>query len=388
MKRKFQNYKSLPHFIPLTLIFAFSALPAASLRDSIEIFQRQLDSTQKKFEELQFRFEELSKREKVSLARLEAIQEKILLTERLLRQLQTQIGLRNREINEISMELAKIQENIQKKRAELSRRLISIYKYSRIYPLQALLTSQNLPELYRRAYNLRLVSRTDRKLILQLQQLNQQALAKRDELISAKRELELLLAENREKETRLVLDREEEQALLRKIQKEKEANQKAQEELTTARERLLVLIADLEKREQELASHSSSLSATGFEKEKGELPWPIQGSVIAGFGTKTHPRYHTRTTNLGVDIKPNNPGPVVAVAPGKVVYADRFIGYGNLVIVDHGGGYYTLYANLSQIQTVVGAQLEKNNVLGFVEDYLHFEIRHEGKPLDPLKWLK
>lgn len=375
------------------LAFTFCLLPftavgyAQSIRDSIDLFQEELDSTERKIEELKGRLEELAGKERLSLARLEAIQEKIALTERLVNQLEAQISRQNREINKITAELVRINERIQERRQELSQRLVSIYKYSRLYPLQAMLTSENLPELYRRIINLRLISRTDRKLLTELKELNRQATGQRESLITARRNVDLLLEETKKRRETLSADREEEARLLKKIQREKEANKKAQEELENAKERLMSLIAQLEKREKE-AQRDSVGPLTFFQEQQGKLPWPIQGSVIASFGAKTHPRYRTRTANLGIDIKPKNPGAVLAIAPGKVVYADRFIGYGNLIIVDHQAGFYTLYANLSTIQITVGTQVSTGTVLGWVDDYLHFEIRKNGQPTDPLKWLK
>ncbi|MEO0069191.1 MAG: peptidoglycan DD-metalloendopeptidase family protein [candidate division WOR-3 bacterium] len=376
------KYTLLPAVI-ISLCLTGAIGYAQSLKDSIELCQKELDSTERKIEELTQIGEELAKKEQLSLARLEAIKEKIYLTERLIAQLRAQINRRNREINEITAELAQINKRIQQKREELSNRLVSIYKYSRLYPLQAMLTSENLPELYRRTINLRLVSRTDRKLLAELQELNQAATAQRESLLTARKNLDLLFEETKKKQEALSLDREEEARLLAKIQREKEVNKKAQQELENAKERLRSLIAQLEKREKETEG-----SLTFFEEQKGKLPWPIPGSVIATFGAKTHPRYRTKTANLGIDIKPQNPGSVLAIAAGKVVYADRFIGYGNLIIVDHQGGFYTLYANLSTIQTVVGAQVSTGTVLGWVEDYLHFEIRKNGQPINPLEWLQ
>ncbi|MEO0073055.1 MAG: peptidoglycan DD-metalloendopeptidase family protein [candidate division WOR-3 bacterium] len=109
--------------------------------------------------------------------------------------------------------------------------------------------------------------------------------------------------------------------------------------------------------------------------------------MIAKFGSRTHPRYRTRTTNLGMDIQPTAKATVSAVAAGQVVFSDRFLGYGNLAIVDHGDGYYTLYGNLDEISTAVGSGVTPGTTLGTVSDYLHFEIRNQGQPLDPEQWL-
>jgi murein hydrolase activator len=89
-----------------------------------------------------------------------------------------------------------------------------------------------------------------------------------------------------------------------------------------------------------------------------------------------------------VDIKAGQSAAVHAVAAGRVVYADQFLGYGNLVIVDHGSGFYTLYSNLTEMSLQVGAAVAAGTQVGVVADYLHFEIRKDGKSVDPLDWLK
>jgi murein hydrolase activator len=96
----------------------------------------------------------------------------------------------------------------------------------------------------------------------------------------------------------------------------------------------------------------------------------------------------------GVDIEAPSGAPVRAVAPGRVVHAGWFKGYGNLVIVDHGDGYHTLVAHLTAMQTAMGEEVDAGDVLGTVGDsgslkgpYLYFEIREKGRPVDPRPWL-
>ena len=85
---------------------------------------------------------------------------------------------------------------------------------------------------------------------------------------------------------------------------------------------------------------------------------------------------------------PNSGSRVVqSVAPGKVAYADQFMGYGNLVIVDHGSGFYTLYGNLDEMGPKVGADVLAGSRVGSAGDYLHFEVRKDGKPVNPMDWL-
>ncbi|MGQ9708074.1 MAG: murein hydrolase activator EnvC family protein [bacterium] len=354
-----------------------------TIRDSIELVQRELDSTQNKLEELTKTVNDLAAKEKTSLERLELLHEKIAITERLIRQLTSQIERQNQEINELNAQLAVIIEQQQKSRQQLNRRLVNIYKYSKIFPLQAFLTSTSLPELYRRIINLRLVSRSDHRLILQLIELNEKIVAQRNAILAAKVNAEHLEADAEQHRATLLRDREEEGAILARIRTEKATKAAITTELQTAAERLKTLISDLQSR----MSYDSE-EKHYLEKNKGKLPWPVSGSIIASFGIQSHPRYRTRINNVGIDIKVKEVSPVKVIADGKVSYADRFIGYGNLVIVDHGSGYFTLYGNLTTVGTVVNALVSAGTTIGIVDDYLHFEIRKDGQPLNPKDWLE
>jgi septal ring factor EnvC (AmiA/AmiB activator) len=352
------------------------------LEDSIQLFQHQLDSIKNKLDKISAHLEELAQKETVTLAQLDALQKKIAVTQELLKRLTAQIELRNREISEITTQLLEINKQIQQRQELLKKRVFAIYKYSRVFPLQALLTSKNIPELYRRALNLRLLSRQDRKLIFEMATLFKQAEQKRQLLLVARSDIERLQRETQEKQAALESSRNEETVILKRIRQEKETNKRIEQELKTSRDKLQQLITDLLSRRARISGNENYI-----EQNKGKLIWPVSGTVIARFGSQTHPRYRTKTNNPGIDIKVRQTGSVQVVAPGKVVYADRFIGYGNLIIVDHGVGYYTLYGNLTTISTIVNAELSAGTSIGIVDDYLHFEIRKEGQPVNPLEYL-
>jgi septal ring factor EnvC (AmiA/AmiB activator) len=121
---------------------------------------------------------------------------------------------------------------------------------------------------------------------------------------------------------------------------------------------------------------------------------PADGPISVGFGKVVNPRFNTVTIQNGVDIEAAAGAPVHAVAPGRVVHAGWFKGYGNLIIVDHGGGYHTLVAHLASMRTAQGEDVEAGTVIGTVGDsgslkgaYLYFELRERGKPVDPRPWL-
>ena len=132
----------------------------------------------------------------------------------------------------------------------------------------------------------------------------------------------------------------------------------------------------------------------GFAARKGQLPLPARGQITVGFGRVVNPKFNTVTVQNGVDVEAPAGAPVRAVAPGRVVHAGWFKGYGNLVIVDHGEGFHTLVAHLASMQTAMGEQVDAGDVLGTVGDsgslkgpYLYFEIRERGRPVDPRPWL-
>jgi septal ring factor EnvC (AmiA/AmiB activator) len=159
------------------------------------------------------------------------------------------------------------------------------------------------------------------------------------------------------------------------------------------------IVKDLEKAEAELQGLIAELKATanelGLRARKGHLPFPTAGSVEVGFGKVVNPRFNTVTVQKGIDIRAGEGTRVVCVGLGTVVYAGWLKGYGNLVIVDHGAGYHSLYAHLSEVNVDVGAELEEGEQLAKVGDtgslkgtYLYFEIRKQGQAIDPLPWLE
>lgn len=126
----------------------------------------------------------------------------------------------------------------------------------------------------------------------------------------------------------------------------------------------------------------------GTAGRKGSLPWPVKGTVVGTYGSRVDPKYKTVTKSPGIDIAAANGAPVTAVDSGKVSFADHFLGYGRMVILDHGGRYHSIYSRLKDIRVSVGAIVKRGEPLGLAADTLHFEFRVGGKSVDPLDWLR
>ena len=120
----------------------------------------------------------------------------------------------------------------------------------------------------------------------------------------------------------------------------------------------------------------------------------VEGKVLAGFGRRKHPRFDTYTIHNGLEIEAAPGTPVRAVHEGTVVFADRFRGYGLLVVVDHGGKRHSLYGHLGEAAVAPGQPVAAGAVLGTAGDGggegpgLYFEMRYQGRAEDPADWLK
>jgi murein hydrolase activator len=163
-------------------------------------------------------------------------------------------------------------------------------------------------------------------------------------------------------------------------------------EMERAAESMQELIAELERRRKERASEGMSGSA--FAAGRGSLPWPVRGPVLQPYGRSVHPEFKTVVVNKGVNIAAAMGTPIRSVAAGTVQYVDWLPGYGKCIIVDHGDGFYTLYAHASAIFPAEGTTVRAGEVLGEVGDtgslngaQLYFEIRKGKDSLDPSAWL-
>jgi septal ring factor EnvC (AmiA/AmiB activator) len=149
------------------------------------------------------------------------------------------------------------------------------------------------------------------------------------------------------------------------------------------------------KRLEEEAKAAKKVEGKGFKKLRGRLPWPVYGKILLPYGKQEDPQFKMTTYRKGIEIGSDRGSAVLAVSEGRVVFADWFKGYGLLVIVNHGEGYHTLYANLSEIFHKTGDIIKRRQAVGKVGESgvlnvpsLYFEVRFKGKPLNPINWLR
>ncbi|MBU8911751.1 MAG: peptidoglycan DD-metalloendopeptidase family protein [Desulfobacterales bacterium] len=177
--------------------------------------------------------------------------------------------------------------------------------------------------------------------------------------------------------------------ILKEIRRKKKLSLAAVESLKYAALQLDKQISSLQKGEVSRAGDSS------FSSYQGQLLIPVKGKIISKFGPSRIGDYKSFTFQKGIDIKVGRGEPVKSVFRGKVMFAQWLKGYGNLLIINHGDNYYTLYAHVEEIFKQKGESVDTGEVIATTGDTgsikgvcLHFEVRHHGKPVNPLKWLK
>jgi septal ring factor EnvC (AmiA/AmiB activator) len=213
------------------------------------------------------------------------------------------------------------------------------------------------------------------------------------ELETSKAEIDKIQSEKSSEKKNLAALKSKRQRAMASIKEEKDTHLAAISELEESARRIQALI---ERLEAERAAAPAELPdwATDLASATGRLRWPVDGEVVTKFGANVHPRFGTRTYSNGVDISAPQGTPVRCVANGKVEFVDWLPGYDRCIIINHGGGYYTLYAHSSDVKVIPDQQVKGGDVIASVGEgstlkghALHFEIRRGKEALNPLDWL-
>lgn len=359
----------------------------------IEAQRRELESLKKQLDERREIGRHLKGREKSLLGQLRESEKNLQLTVRYLNALERRRKSVASSLGDATSELARTAVQLESERRRLSWRLREIYKRGRSADLEYVLSARSFGDLVTRTYYLARIAQEDRGHMLLTQARRGQVADTKSRLEARKRELDRLKAETDRERRALGRIRAERRTLLNKIRSDAKSNEQAAQELERASRRIRGLIDELEKRR--LSGGRPPVLFGDFGKNKGRLPWPVAGSVARSFGQQKNPRFNTTTFNSGVDIAAKFGAPITAVAKGRVDYVNWLEGYGKCAIINHGGGFYTLYANASEILVSVGKDVAAGETIGRVGDTgstigtaLHFEIRKGREALNPLEWFR
>jgi len=307
------------------------------------------------------------------------------------------LNLRNQH-KKTEAEIRKIERNLRQTQAELkrlqgllSKRLVSAYKYGRVEDIKLLLTSRSLNDgLLWLEYQKRLAENDFR---------NYMNIKEKRELIARDKNLltvelhkkKTVLADRLHEEDKLKNKKKTRQSVLYKIRQDASLLKRQLAEKENAAAEIKRLIVNMER---DSARVPMLKPETPFSELKGRMLWPTRGKVVARFGRYRHPQLKTITENIGIDIQAPAGKPVQVVASGKVTAITWQSGRGNILIVSHYGGYYSVYTHLQEIDVTLMEEVEMGQVLGTVGEsgsvngpLLHFEIWQGTDKLNPERWL-
>jgi septal ring factor EnvC (AmiA/AmiB activator) len=375
----------------------------AQAPDSLETAKRaELDRIKREAAEKREAATRLKGQETQEISQLKRTERQLNMTRRRLRNLQSRQGQLGMQLHNTQVDLQRSTTTLQMQKDRLARRLRNLYKYGVGRPLEFLLSPASFAQLLARWDFLVMVAEQDRVLVEDVMAEKEVVETNRERLEANLTEISRTTKRTDQENTRLAALREEKKSTVRTIQTQRQSFEAAAVELEKTARSTQKLLAQLEKKRREesdraRAQGKSPQPYTGdFGRAEGALDWPLRGVVRGHFGPEVHPKWGTTTMNNGIDIEAAIGTPVHSVAKGRVDYvSDDFGTYGQIIVLNHGDGYYTLYGHLSSISVTTGQEVAPGQIIGHSGDtgslkgpVLHFEIRKGAQSLDPEQWLE
>jgi len=296
-----------------------------------------------------------------------------------------------KNISKTTDEYKKLTKKIESTEDYAAKRLVALYKINQMGQLHLLVTADSMHELFRRKIALERILENDeeiRKAFIEdkvslkkvLNRLNQQQMKK----VSLEASINKQIGTMSQK-------RKNRKKLLKEIRSKKSYELAA---LDSYKKTAKALDQTIESLSMQLKPENQDKKSS-FPAFKGLLKMPVKGNIIRFFGAYKNDKFNVTNFCSGIDIRAKRGEPVAAVSDGKIIYSSWFKGYGNMIIIDHGSSYYTLYAHLEEVFRAKGDEIETGEVIATVGDTgsltgpnLHFEVRHHGKPVNPLEWIE
>jgi septal ring factor EnvC (AmiA/AmiB activator) len=318
-------------------------------------------------------------------------------TARMVKSLDQQLIAITAEVANTTSSLETAEREAASKRASLRRRLVEIYKRGPLYSVEVLFSAESVGELVARYKYLHLLALRDQGLVRRLEELQERIEAQHGQLLR----LQTGIVENRSdkaREAARLVELEKEQTRnLARVQAEARRTKARLAELEKSEARLNNVIASLEtaRRRPTGPGGAPTLAPSSIRtSDLGRLDWPVNGAFVYRFGRFVNPNNTTTRWN-GIGITAPIGTPVKSVSAGQVAYAGQMGTYGKTVILEHGGGDYSVYGSLNRIDVKKGTRVLKGQALGTVGmtdpslgAHLHFEIRRGGPAVDPAEWLR
>jgi murein hydrolase activator len=356
---------------------------------------RDLDGIKKKIELEKRVLSQVKKKESSVVESLSQVEIELERKNKQLKQSTSKLDFVVSEMHKKQAETVRLRESLEQRKTYLARRADALYRWQRgASPFMILNGDLSLSSLLKRRYYLQSTVAFDREMV---QSLNEQATRQEtltQELARKRQNVDAQRRELTEVKEAVQKEAQKKRELLASLRDEKESRQRALKDLEQAALRLQKMIEELSRRSAGKSSKEAP-AGSGLESMRGKLEWPVRGQLIGGFGKTKHHEFSTDVFRKGLEIEAPVGEEIRAVEKGKIVFADRFSGYGKMLIIDHGDRYYTVYAHLSDFLKKSGDPVKRGEAVALVGDSeslvgskLYFEMRKDGRSIDPTPWFQ
>ena len=384
--------------------FCFCFLNAqSSQRDYNEELRYQNDAInkmKKEIEELSSKLRKANINETTTSKRITNLDEEIALVNKLIQSLKKEETSNRNKVNVLKDRIKTKEDELELLRTRYEQRIINTYQKGRVSDLEKVLSSTSWRQAVYRTQYLKIISSIEQKMTKDIEDILLAINKDKLKLESLLRQSISLKRDKQKQMTSLRKMRIKREKELNRIRQDKSALANYMQEKSAGVKQLESIIKKVledkarSEREERIRQQQQALKTKEFNLLKGQLPWPTEGRVISKFGKQWNSRLKTTTDNPGIDIKGQPGSPIRSTMSGVVTTITYIRGYGTTVIIDHGGGFYTVYSHVTNIQTQVDSEVRSGDVIAYMGDSgsvngskLHFEVWGKGQKLDPEKWL-
>lgn len=367
--------------LALSLLISLSVTGTAladDLEDQLADLQRQAEEQQAKTNEASAKVESVSER-------LRQIQEELRVATAEYKEVKGQLDSVEDKISDNTELLQKTEADLKVKNKKLQQRVRDIYINGQISYVDVLFGAKDFADLMTRMDVLKRIIKHDYDLIMKVKEEKATVENTRAQLEKDKAEAEVLVTDAQAKKAKVEDKESEQQVLLDQAVYDRDTSERMYEEIMAASQE----VANMIRRSQ-----MSSAGYSGAPAGAGGMIWPISGPITSEFGWRTHPIFGTARFHSGLDIGGDYGMPIYAAASGTVIYAGWISGYGNAVIIDHGGGVTTLYGHNDSLNVSEGENVAQGQVIAMCGStgnstgpHCHFEVRENGEPVSPYGYL-
>jgi len=382
-------------FILFAMFFSYGA-SIGEYGQNINEENQRLKKIEQQIKSVKNEIDNLQKKENSYLETLPKIEKLLQDAEKELQTIQKDLEFAQKEIKAIEDEIIIEKEKLKEKTKLLESRLRDIYKHRLTGYLEILFNSDSFSNFLTRFRYIKSILSLDAEMVNDIRQRMKKIENNKTNLENREEILSLLKQEVEKEKENIEFSIQTKKSIIKEIDAQKESYLKSLKELEKSSQEIKNIIERIYRQQEEDSKKASQkeVPTITLQPKKGILALPIQGKLISEYGRQKNTDFNADTFNSGIDISAPLGEVVHAAGSGEVIYTGNIKGYGQIIIIDHGGRMTTLYAHLAKILIDIGDKIKIGQSIGQVGDSggvsstrLHFEVRVEGKPTDPMNWL-